>query len=451
MVQGIKFLTKKSFNPTNLNNQKQVWEREQQRKQQTLEAEQREKQLQRERDDALIAQSRGEINKVSFLYEQPPGMIQSKPNSMSIGERNNSAVEDASNDTKPPPLTKDSKMEVGGGGGGGFGTHWAERQPGDDDAAAAFRRLLAGQATSNHTSLDHDTNATTAISMTSSSRGTVLQGTSYDPMTDPTKFNGSNSLSALEKAVGKRPQHSQRNSLTLEEQIQRFPALANAPRVAGIGNHPNNTASKGAMESDHNNPSNSVCVTFKPLGAQIRNVRCLVCGIWGHSRGDRECAISGWDPFAAVTNNTTTNDLGVSKLTTASTASTSQLDLKSGSDAHDDELLQSRDGGKEKRSRSKKLKRHKRRRSDSCDDHDRIIQSSGDNCSITTSESSDDEGRRRRRHRKKYKRSRTSQNESSKSKKGKRYDSDDKSSDTESGNDDQYRTRRHKSHNKQRR
>ena len=23
-------------------------------------------------------------------------------------------------------------------------------------------------------------------------------------------------------------------------------------------------------------------------------------GVWGHSRGDRECKLSGWDPFASV-------------------------------------------------------------------------------------------------------------------------------------------------------
>ena len=32
-------------------------------------------------------------------------------------------------------------------------------------------------------------------------------------------------------------------------------------------------------------------LTFYPLGKEIRNVRCMRCGVWGHRSGDRECKV----------------------------------------------------------------------------------------------------------------------------------------------------------------
>lgn len=361
MVQGIKFLTKKSFNPTNLSNQKQVWERQQREKEEVRKAKEREKQLQKERDDAFLAQSRGEISKVSFLYEPPPGMVdEKKPSELPV---NQFPV-----DTKAS-ATCSSISSI---------SNWTERQPGDDDATAAFRRLLSGAPSSTD-----DPNSSKPISF-SSSGGTVLQGTTYDPMTADTPRNAGNSLSALEKAVGKRPQHAQRNALSLDEQIQRFPSLANAPRVAGIGN------SQGGDTS----------VTFKPLGAQIRNVRCLACGTWGHSKGDRECSISGWDPFAAST-----------CATVAPPALSTENKAVVGDTRHSDPITM----------------RHKRHRRNY--DSDRGQRSSG-------SDESSLERRRRRKHKKERKRDH-------KSKKS-RYDSSVDASDSE----DRRRTRRHKSSSK---
>ena len=145
-----------------------------------------------------------------------------------------------------------------------------QRKPGDDDAAAAFRRMLAATTCS----AEQDETATEQFSEeqnTICNSGAALSGT----MIEKKDLSSSKELSALEKAVGRRDANS---SLTLQEQIERFPQLKNAPMAKGMSN-------------------TNVGVTFKPLGTQLRNVRCMVCGVWGHSRGDRECSVSGWDPF----------------------------------------------------------------------------------------------------------------------------------------------------------
>ena len=41
----------------------------------------------------------------------------------------------------------------------------------------------------------------------------------------------------------------------------------------------------------------NVNIKFNPMSGPLRNVRCLTCGEWGHSKGDRECKLS-WNPFA---------------------------------------------------------------------------------------------------------------------------------------------------------
>lgn len=32
------------------------------------------------------------------------------------------------------------------------------------------------------------------------------------------------------------------------------------------------------------------------MGVQLRNVRCMRCGEWGHQSGDRECALKDFNP-----------------------------------------------------------------------------------------------------------------------------------------------------------
>jgi hypothetical protein len=113
-----------------------------------------------------------------------------------------------------------------------------------------------------------------------------------------TDFSATAKLSALEKAAGKR--HNP--GMTIEEQIgeqkplhsinlagasctevarwsafsERFPILKNAP-----------------LEGTY---AANVKLTFKPLGMELRNVRCMRCREWGHQSGDRECSMRGFNP-----------------------------------------------------------------------------------------------------------------------------------------------------------
>lgn len=239
MVQGLKFLSKKAFHPKNVANQKKVWEREQQTKQEAQRAEERRKTLQREREDEELRRSRGEV-KLEFMYQAPPGV-----------NKKESEEKGAEHD----PMSKST----------GDSADLTQEQPGDDAAAAAFRRLLAGNASAD--------GGTSKADERKVAFGTVLHGSTVD-----TALPDRKALSALEQAVGRKKTDAP--TTTLEEQLERFPALKNAPRAKGTA-------------------GDSAAVQFKPLGAQIRNVRCLTCGQWGHSRGDRECQVSGWDPFSA--------------------------------------------------------------------------------------------------------------------------------------------------------
>jgi hypothetical protein len=286
MVAGLKFLSKKSFNPKNAGNQKTVWERQQERAEGDKKARERERQLQRERDDEELQRARGDTPRVAFLYSVPPGLEGAADGKSSRVDEEGAASRSATGSTSGH-RTADAGVSL-------------HRQPGDDEAAAAFRALLASSSrgwgeTQEVEEEDRGFDqAATKPALAASFGTTVLQGTSHDPVQAALEKSSSgggaaaqqseggySSLSALEKAVGRKPQHAAASaSLTLEEQIQRFPALAHAPRERGIS-------------------ASHVGVSFRPLGTQIRNVRCLACGVWGHSRGERECRVSGWNPFDA--------------------------------------------------------------------------------------------------------------------------------------------------------
>jgi CBF1 interacting corepressor len=260
MVAGMKFLSKKGFNPQNLTNQKRVWEKQQEKKQEEQKIKERHEQLKREKDDEELARARGEPVHLKFMYEPPPGMEAAAANKKpSPDDAQSSIVEEL--DTKMPAVKADNHDIT-------------QIQPGDDSAAAAFRRMLAAASSGQHELEDEEFGQQQqGTQQSATAYGTVLQGTSIEKETK-TKAE----LSALEKAVGRRDGNQ---GLSLEEQVARFPQLKNAPMAKGMS-------------------GTDVGVSFKPLGAQLRNVRCLACGTWGHSRGERECPKSGWNPFEHV-------------------------------------------------------------------------------------------------------------------------------------------------------
>lgn len=363
MVAGLKFLSKKGFNPQNLSNQKRVWEREQQEKQEARRIKERANQLEREREEEELAKARGDQPRLGFLYDAPPGL--EKDNKQQ--SRNNTSINyEDEDDSKPPAQAL------------------IERQPGDDDAAAAFRASFAASAkSSTESNTDHNASA-----QSQSAFGTVLHGTSFDPMAQEKQQQDKKNanLSALEKAVGRKKEGQA--ALTLDEQIQRFPALANAPRAKGLS-------------------ASDIGVSFKPLGSQIRNVKCMACGVWGHSRGDRECKQSGWNPFEAVTQRPTAVETGKrsdekhekrssedshrnKKRNRDEDDNDSSSLSDSSSSSHEDRRARKkqkdrhRDSGRRRHHRHNKSSRHKHRKHSKRDRRDR-----------SRSESLDDESRKR--------------------------------------------------------
>ncbi len=166
-----------------------------------------------------------------------------------------------------------------------------ERQPGDDDAAAAFRAMLArgtipgNQPDSSLQTLQgHVETKNASMSNDEKEEDAINEARDRDLRTN------------LEKAVGRGITSG--SGVTLAQQFERFPMLKGAPRVlpksSGVGED-----GKESSETD------VVGLNFKPLGQVLRNVKCLKCSQWGHSMGDRECGVSGWNPFAAVPTATT--------------------------------------------------------------------------------------------------------------------------------------------------
>jgi hypothetical protein len=252
MVQGLAFLSKKGFNPQNQVNRKHVWEAQQASKQEQERIRQRQTQLRQEREDEELCAARhggdGSQAQLRFMYDEPPGLSNKEE-----GEEGNHETSASSNVV-------------------------TQVQPGDDAAAAAFRRMLAQASTNNEVTEQDAQEEESSDQEQKLSFGPVLQGTTLDPNEQEKQPEDKKNLSALEKAVGRK---NRGGALTLEEQCARFPQLKNAPMA------------KGMSLTDVN-------VNFKPLGSQLRNIKCLACGVWGHSRGDRECGTTGWDPFSAV-------------------------------------------------------------------------------------------------------------------------------------------------------
>jgi len=280
MGGGLAFLTKKQFNPANISNQKRVWEAEQRAEKEAKAARERAEQLKRERDDEELARARGgrtggDRASLGFMYGPPPGLADEKKTSGAAGDDNDDGDDpfgprggfgDDVDDRKPAAAAADASASTYTANPSDI----TQRQPGDDDAAAAFRAMLAG-----HASAGEDVSSASAATAAQAGPSNALVGSEYDPSAAPKVAAAGDGRTQLEKAVGRRDN----TALTLEEQVARFPSLKNAPMAPGM-------------------KSSNVEVSFKPLGAEIRNVRCLRCGVWGHQRGDRECKLGGWDPFA---------------------------------------------------------------------------------------------------------------------------------------------------------
>ena len=267
--------------------------------------------------------------------------------------------------------------------------HLTQRQPGDDDAAAAFREMLAAAAGAVESNLDGESSEEYSLPF-SNSRGAALQGSTVE------SNKKKEHMSALEKAVGKKTLQG----LTLEEQIERFPQLKNAPMA------------KGMTETN-------VHVTFKPLGTQLRNVRCLACGVWGHSRNDRECLVSGWDPFSG----------GAPSMPSTLTPQPRNQTLETVPNASSkEEETSHRERGNRKQSRKHTKRRHCSDSSTSNSSDDSSVSSSNDRRSQKRKENRTKrrhhESHRRRRHREQSPHAHDEDNEK-RHKRRRKYDSKD--------------------------
>jgi hypothetical protein len=323
MVAGLKFLSKKSFNPQNLSNQERVYVRQQESKLEEERLKRRERQLTIERDAEELARARdgdsgGQKATLRFMYDAPPGLADEKRNN-NIAQNNNDVSEKKS----------------------GSEAISYDKMAGDDDAAAAFRRILAGEVVNPGDDENDQMEMNRGVDMTDKASSLILSGSNAEINSTEVKSE----LSQLEKAVGKRNTSS---ALTYEEQIARFPQLKNAPvaiKRKGQGGETGTTSN----------------FNFKPLGAQIRNVRCMVCKVWGHSKGDRECSMSGWDPFS-VPSTAKVDTIG--KLPTGSDSGdkdqSDECDRKK--DVSDDSVEYERRKQRKKEKRKKESKRNRKER-----------------------------------------------------------------------------------------
>jgi len=247
MGGGLAFLSKKRFNPSNFSNQRQVWEAKQKASLEEQKQKEREEQLKREREDEELARSLGgkvggDAHQLKFMYDAPPGLAKQAAKS----EDNNH-------------------------------NEFTDFDPGDDEAAAEFRRMIMqGNQIHNQTSTN-DTGETGDSASAATAAITSKESTKLDTRTQ------------LEKEAGRAIQSG---AVTLQEQLERFPQLKGAPMAQGMS-------------------TQNVHVAFKPMGQQLRNVRCLKCGIWGHSVGDRECKLTGWNPFEAAAAPATTSAISI--------------------------------------------------------------------------------------------------------------------------------------------
>ena len=347
MGGGLTFLSKKSFNPSNIANQRRVWEARQQSESERRRLVEREAQIKREREEEELArviggEEEGGRKALGFMYEagKVPGLKKE-------GNCNNNDDYDQYEKTN-----NNVANDVEG--------NLFQRQPGDDDAAAAFRAMLAQGVPNGDTDDMQERNQRCQP---------VVAETTAD---EDTADNSNNEASSrdnrtnLEKAVGRGINSG--SGVTLAQQMERFPMLKAAPKVL---QKQRNTGDKSEQTS-----ANDVAgMNFKPLGQVIRNVQCMACKKWGHARGERECELSGWNPFqmsapsAAATSSSITNMNAVDTSSTAAAPNNTEITaLKS--DRKHSKKRHNKGDRHDRKKKSKKQKRRRRERSPSYSDSD---------------------------------------------------------------------------------
>lgn len=426
MVQGMAFLSKKGFNPQNNSNRKRVWEAQQHSKQEKERLRQRQEQLSREQEEQELERvTRGEIGgsqaQLRFMYDAPPGLNKEKGNEraekIESGEskKSRSATSESSKTTSMDQL--------------------AQIKPGDDEAAIAFRRMLAAsvQKGSNDGSVrnqsEKETSDPTTLLAPSEFKFTPnLQG-AIDPQDGDDKKKksvGQDSRSALEKAVGRKDRGQ---NLSYQQQIERFPQLKNAPMAVSM-------KKQQSGDSEGAGDASTLMVNFKPLGGVIQHIRCLACGVWGHARGDRECSKSGWDPFALPSSST----IGNSSIAPSVGVSSIEVPVDKAATGSCVRPLSNRDGVDRGMGSSEKQERYESKENDDRSERERIRSrrdirdskrtrdrhykdSSSDWDNDSDSDSSSEEDDRKMRHRKDRKRHKSSSAPSKKHEKRKRKES----------------------------
>ncbi|KAL3758469.1 hypothetical protein ACHAWU_004312 [Discostella pseudostelligera] len=310
MGGGLAFLTKKSFNPANWSNQKQVWEARQKDDIEKRRLAERESQLRREREEEDLARvvggEEGHGRKaLSFMYEagKVPGLdrkVQVDNGAAAAGAAcsgSGGGIDDFGGGSGGHGMTVDAN------GNSGMPSLF-ERQPGDDDAAAAFRAMLArGSMVAD----DQPTQPSQVDNRANSNNNEVEANNGKDEEEATNEARDRDLRTNLEKAVGRGITSG--SGVTLAQQMERFPMLKGAPRVL-----PKSSGGGGGEDGKESSENDVVGLNFKPLGQVLRNVKCLKCGQWGHSMGDRECGVSGWNPFAAAPSTAAATTMAASSL-----------------------------------------------------------------------------------------------------------------------------------------
>jgi len=231
---SLQFLSKKSWHTAKTNNIESVFIAEEKAKAEKKAAEERERTIERERELEDLERAIGGEEAAQKL--QLGFMYKAPPG----GEKTDEKTKDKS--------------------GRGNIISNLNVQEDDDPATIEFRRMLAGEIEA------------AEVNMDPAERKEEIK---FDKPEEVKRLEGNADYrSELEKSVG-------RNAgvdISLNELVARFPELKNAPMAKGM-------------------QGTSVQVKFNALGKDYRMVKCLVCGEWGHNKGDRQCK-KGFNPFA---------------------------------------------------------------------------------------------------------------------------------------------------------